>query len=83
MKKYFWLGIHDGERIKAISEVTRLVNRYGTVLNLQKSSDISLSLFIGIEERYLLYLQHHLKKTLSMEVPISTLQIQKQNALLT
>jgi len=50
MKRYYWNGISKDERIKSISEITTIVDRFATIINFQRFSDISLSLVIEIEE---------------------------------
>ena len=50
MKRYYWNGISKDERIKSISEITTIVDRYAAIINFQRFSDISLSLVIEIEE---------------------------------
>lgn len=49
MQKFYWKGISSDDRIKAISEIATIVDKYGTILNFQKFSDITLGLVIEIE----------------------------------
>jgi len=50
MKRHFWSGISRDERFKAMSEITGIVDRYATILNFQRFSDISLGLLLETEE---------------------------------
>ena len=50
MKRYYWNGISKDERIKSISEITTIIDRFAAIKNFQRFSDISLSLVIEIEE---------------------------------
>ncbi|MBA7518082.1 hypothetical protein ES705_10148 [subsurface metagenome] len=67
MKRYIWSGISNDERIKAISETTSIVDRYATILNFQRFSDISLGLLLEIEECRLTDLQISIKNIISIE----------------
>jgi hypothetical protein len=67
MKRYYWSGISNDERTKAISEITGIVNRYATILNFQRFSDISLNLVLEVEECRLNDLQISLKNIMSIE----------------
>ncbi len=67
MKRYYWTAISNEERIKAISEITGIVDRYATILNFQRFSDISLSLILEVEEGKLNDLLIDLKKIISIE----------------
>lgn len=67
MQKIFWKGISHDDRIKAVSEITAVVNNYGAILSFQKFSDIALSLVIEIEESKILRLYTDLKKILIIE----------------
>jgi hypothetical protein len=53
MKRYYWNGISKDERIKSISEITTIIDKYAAIINFQRFSDISLSLVIEIEENKL------------------------------
>lgn len=50
MKKLYWTGISYDERVKAISEISSTIDKYATILNFQRFSDISLNLVLEIEE---------------------------------
>jgi hypothetical protein len=67
MNRYYWSGISNDERIKAISEITYIVDRYATILNFQRFSDVSLSLILELEECNLNDLQISLNKIMSIE----------------
>lgn len=68
MKKYYWSGISNDERTKAISEINSIVNSYATILNFQRFSDISLNLILEIEEGKLNYLLMGLKRIMTIQV---------------
>lgn len=67
MKRYYWCGISNDERKKAIREITSIVDRYATILNFQRFSDISLSLLLEVEKRRLNDLQTSLRNIMSLE----------------
>ncbi len=50
MKRYYWSGICASDRIKAIDDITFTADRYATILNFQRFSDISLSLILETGE---------------------------------
>jgi len=49
MQKLYWKGISRDDRIKAISEITDIICRHGTILNFQKFSDVMFSLVVEVE----------------------------------
>jgi hypothetical protein len=61
MKKYYLSGISSDECNKGISEIASIVDKYATILNFKRFSDISLSLIIEIEEYKLLDLLNALQ----------------------
>jgi len=67
MKKIYWTGISKDERIKAISEITEIVDRYAIILNFKKFSDIMLSLMLEVDENMLNDLSNDLKKIMIVE----------------
>jgi hypothetical protein len=67
MKRYYWNGISKDERIKSISEITTIVDRYAAIINFQRFSDISLSLVIEIEEYKLNELYKKLAEVMFIE----------------
>jgi hypothetical protein len=79
MKSYFWSGISRDDRLKAIDEIAGIADRYATILNFQRFSDISLSLVLEVDECKLPELQAGLKKIMSLEgnedVPTDSLSI--------
>ncbi len=81
MKKYYWKGISNDERIKAISELTGIINQYATILNFQKFSDFSLSLLLEIEECKVIDLQSGLKTIMSLEHINSDLTNSKEDCI--
>ena len=67
MKKHYWTGFTKEERIKAIRDITNIVDRYAIILHFQKFSDVSLSLVLEVEECKLNDLQLGLNAILSLE----------------
>jgi hypothetical protein len=67
MKNYYWSGICNIDRLKAIDEITGIANRYATILNFQRFSDISLSLILDVEEGNLTNLKNGLSDIMSMD----------------
>ncbi|MBK7030123.1 MAG: hypothetical protein IPH45_13355 [Bacteroidales bacterium] len=67
MSKYYWSGISRDERIKAISDIQAIVDKYATIINFQRFSDISLGLILELEEKDLLYLRKELVKILLID----------------
>ena len=67
MKRNYWSGISKDERVKAIDEITGIVDRYATIMNFQKVSDISLSLMLEVRECDLKNLQEGLEKLMVLE----------------
>src|ERR1035437_9968904 len=67
MKRYYWNGISKDERIKSISEITTIVDRYASIINFQRFSDISLSLVIEIEKNKLNDLYKKLAEVMFIE----------------
>ena len=57
----------DDDRIKAIHEITAIVDRHGTILNFQKFSDLVLSLLVEIESSRIGSLYNSLKNILILE----------------
>ncbi|MEI8048982.1 MAG: hypothetical protein WCI92_16485 [Bacteroidota bacterium] len=66
MKSYFWSGISRDDRLKAIDEIAGIADRYATIINFQRFSDLSLSLILAVEECKLIELQASLKKIMSL-----------------
>lgn len=46
MSQLYWTGISREERIKAISDIQAIIDKYATILTFQRFSDISLSLIL-------------------------------------
>jgi hypothetical protein len=70
-KRYYLSGISNDDRIKAMSEITEIVDRYATILNFQRFSDVSLSMVLEIEEFQIKDLQANLKKIMSIDDLVS------------
>ena len=67
MARLYWKGISNDGRIKAISEITIILSKYGTILNFQKFSDVILSLVVEVEPDKVKSLYDSLSTVLSME----------------
>jgi hypothetical protein len=67
MNRYYWTGISRNNRTKAISDITEIIDRYATIHNFQRSSDISLSLLLEVKECDLDKLKQELKKIITIE----------------
>lgn len=67
MQKIYWKGISNDERIKAIREITDIINKHGTILNFQKFSDAILSLIIEMDYNKVNSLHKSLSHILSLE----------------
>jgi hypothetical protein len=67
MKRFYWTGISHDERIKAISETTYIVDKYGIISTSNRFSDLSFNLMIEIEECKVNDLYINLKEILFME----------------
>jgi hypothetical protein len=50
MKKSYWTGIMDSEKIAAIREICSVIDKYAIILNFQRFSDVSIGLVIEVEE---------------------------------
>ncbi len=82
MKRFYWSGISNDKRIKAISEITDLVDRYATILNFQRFSDISLRLLLEVEECKIYDLQINLKNIMYIEDNATYLKDSKTNSII-
>lgn len=67
MKKLYWAGISYNERVKAISDISSTIDRYATILNFQRFSDISLTLILEIEEYKLHSIHDELSKLIAID----------------
>lgn len=50
LKRIYWNGLSNDERYTAISETVSVINKYGTIANFLRFSDLSMGLSIEIEE---------------------------------
>lgn len=50
MNTIFWAGYCTNERIIAISEIEKIINNHGYIVDFKQFSDISLSIKIELEE---------------------------------
>ena len=73
MKKYYLSAISNDECNIGISEIASIVDKYATILNFKRFSDISLSLIIEIEERKLQAMLNALKTIVSIADSLSSL----------
>jgi len=67
MKSYYWSGICTSDRINALDQITIIADRYATILNFQRFSDISLSLILETEEYRLTDLLSSLKNIMLLD----------------
>jgi hypothetical protein len=68
MHRHYWTAISHEERIQAISDITRIVDRHAIVLNFQRFSDIAMSFLLEVEECKLKMLQVDLQSILSLDI---------------
>jgi hypothetical protein len=66
MKTFFWSAYCHYERISAISEIQKIIARFGYILEFKKFSDISIVLTVEIEECKIDKLYSALKEYLSL-----------------
>ena len=50
MENIFWIGFSNDERHSVISNISRVISKFGDVVDVHLFSDISLSMTIEIEE---------------------------------
>lgn len=50
MNKFYWKAICKENRQESISKINIVISKYGTVLNFQQSSDMSLGIVIEAEQ---------------------------------
>jgi hypothetical protein len=67
MNRIYWKGICHDERIRAISEISDIVNRYGIIVNFQKFSDVILGMVVEIESDQVDALYNSLSRILTLE----------------
>lgn len=71
MHRHYWTAISNEERIQAISDITRIVNRYAIVLNFQRFSDIAMSFLLEVEEWRLKEMRNDLKAILTLDTGVT------------
>jgi hypothetical protein len=67
MKRHYWTAICTEERLKAMADLTRIIDQYATILNFQRFSDVSLSLVLELEANKVSELQIALREVLLLE----------------
>ena len=67
MKRHYWTAICTEERLKAMADLTRIIDQYATILNFQRFSDVSLSLVLELEANKVSELQIALRQVLLLE----------------
>ncbi len=67
MKRHYWTAICTEERLKAMADLTRIIDQYATILNFQRFSDVSLSLVLELEANKVSELQLALRQVLLLE----------------
>ena len=73
INRYYWSGISSEERIKALSELTEIVDHNASILQFQRFSDISIGLCLEMPECRLNELQKALAVIMSVECPQTNL----------
>lgn len=81
MKRFYWSGINNDERIKAIDQITGLVDDYGIIVNSSRVSDLSFNMAIQIEERKVKDLFDCLKTVMSIDGVNNNLTASKKDCL--
>jgi hypothetical protein len=67
MNRYYWSGISSEERMKAISDIQAIIDKYATIINFQRFSDIALGLILELEEEDLPSLRNELEHLLLID----------------
>ena len=67
MKRHYWTAICTEERLKAMADLTPIIDQYATILNFQRFSDVSLSLVLELEANKVSELQRALREVLLLE----------------
>ncbi len=67
MKTIRWEGICKKNRIQAISDITLLINRYGSILSFRKFSDLALSMIVEVEPGKIIPLHQELGRITDLE----------------
>ena len=67
MNRYYWSGISRDERMKAISDIQAIIDKYATIINFQRFSDIALGLILELEEEDLPSLRKELEHLLLID----------------
>lgn len=67
MKKFYWSGISNDDRIRAIDEITGIIDGFGIILHSSRFSDISFNLSIEVEEGKVNDLYNRLKSIIYLE----------------
>jgi hypothetical protein len=70
MQKIYWTGQTAQAGPGALSEVARVVNAHGFLIDVKPFSDLSASLVIEIEERKIAGLYHALQACLTLNEPL-------------
>ncbi len=67
MKRHYWTAICTEERLKAMADLTRIIDQYATILNFQRFSDVSLSLLLELEAKKVSELQAALRQVMLLD----------------
>ncbi|MBP9050800.1 MAG: hypothetical protein KBF91_06245 [Alphaproteobacteria bacterium] len=67
MKRHYWTAICTEERLKAMADLTRIIDQYATILNFQRFSDVSLSLVLELEANKVSELQTALRQVMLLD----------------
>ncbi len=66
MKRIYWKGICNKNRIEGISSIEEVISEYGFLLDIKLFSDLSISMIIEIEERNIYSLYQNLSEMIDM-----------------
>jgi hypothetical protein len=67
MKRLYWKAICRVDRIKAISILSDIVSRYGTLLDFKKFSDLEMSMLVEVEPSRVRALHEDLSGVMNLE----------------
>jgi hypothetical protein len=66
MENIFWTGYCNKERVVAITDIEKIVNSYGYIMDFKQFSDISMSIKIELKELNIDQLYNVLRKYMTL-----------------
>ncbi len=66
MKRLYWNAVCRDDRIKAISHISVIASRYGTILDFKKFSDLEMSLLVEVEPSRMAAMHAELSKVMAL-----------------